>query len=135
MEIESFLTHHFPSFSHDSSNVSDTSLQEYISLANNAVDSFFEEYIFQDDNISDGVVSTKRRSILTRILDTAICERFQPIFQSDTSSHGILEKATIGEVLMAIEWINKYEITLAGSHCLPTHTLMTKCHLSEGNRI
>jgi hypothetical protein len=128
------LTHHFPSYAHDSNDVSETSLQEYIFLATNAVDSFFKEYIFQDDNISDGVVNTKRRSILTRILDTAICERFQPIFQTDTLSHGILEKATIGEVLMAIEWINKYEIALAGAHCLPTHTLMTKCYLSEGNR-
>ena len=137
MEIESFLTRHFPPLSDDS-----TSLQEYVTLANNAVDSFFNEYIFHNDNILDGVVNTKRRSILTRVLDTAIFERFQPIFQSDShetlssiTRHSILEKATVGEILMAIEWINKYEITLAGAHCLSTHTLMTKCHPSEGNSI
>ena len=143
MEIESFLAHHFPPISDDDSEIDYyETLQEHVSLANNAIECFFEKYIFQHGSASEhgnGVVNTKRRSILTRVLDTAISQRFQAIFQSDRHAtrtrHSILEKATIGEVLIAVEWINKYELKLAGSHCLSTHTLMAQCHSAEGNSI
>ena len=104
-----------------------TTFRKGIEEALSASQSFFAE--FEKDISIANFEEIRNRSNLAKDFDDAIFRRLEPIFGFVSP---LLDTANPGDIVFALDWLQKYEMMLASIHSLPTTTLIESCHHSKG---